>query len=222
MRRGAWINILFSFLIIISAAMMISWLIGGKEPQLHIAFTILILSFLCSLLFFQNIFNSGKIHPTIPNSCVLAEIILYLFYLGLASSALLCKSPILILLSSGSGLLLLAAIDNSENKIFHNGQAFLTVLLIASFFSGMRFPFLFIAIIKLICCVFYILTTETQNIYLSLRILRILLLLTAGFAIFRNLFYSDPLIICLFLLGEFIDRILFYRDLNILYVDSDK
>jgi hypothetical protein len=169
-----------------------------------------------------NIFISGRIHPTIPNSYFLAQIIIYLIYLGLASSALLSKIPILILLSSGSGLLLLVTIDISLKPFFHSGQAFLTVLLIASFLSGMRMPFLFIAIIKLISCIYYSLTSNTHNIYLSLRILRILLLLFAGFAVFRNFFYSDPLIICLFLSGEFIDRVLFYRDLNILYIDSDK
>ena len=210
--------------------MMISWLIGSKEPETSIAFVILISSFLCSLLYSMNIFKSWKIHPTSPNSYFLAEIILYLLYLGLAFPALLIKSPILILLSSASGLLLLVAIDNqaktfTEGKIrsfFHSGQAFLTVLLIASFLSGMRIPFLFIAVIKFICCIYYSLTAKAQNIFLSLRILRILLLFAAGFAIFRNLFYSDPVIIFLFLSGEFIDRILFYRDLNILYIDSDK
>ena len=198
--------------------MMISWLVSGKEPGLHIAFTVLISSFLCGLLYFLNIF----IHPTSRKSYKLAEIILYLLYLGLASPAVLIKSPILILLSSASGFLLLVVFDNSVKSFFHSGQAFLTVLLIASFLSGMVIPFLFIAIIKLISCIYYSLTADTLNIYLSLRILRILLLLTAGFAIFRNIFYSDPLIICLFLSGEFIDRILFYIDMNILYIESDK
>ncbi len=216
-------------MIIISVAMMISWLIGSKEPENRITHIILISSFLCGLLYFLNIFKSRRVQPTTPNSYIFAEIILYIIYLGLASSALVIKSPVLILLSATAGLLLLGAIDNSAKiffagrikSFFHSGQAFLTGLLIASFLSEMILPFLFIAAIKLLSGIYYGVKGKYQKIYISLRILRVLLLLTASVIIFMESINSDPLMISLFLTGELIDRILFYNDSYILHLESN-
>jgi len=227
---GGWTNILFSFLTTLSAAMMISWLTGNTEPISRIAFIVLILSLLSGFIYFRDKFYLVEESSTVSKSSVFTELILYLSYLGFASSSLIIKSSILILLAAAAGLLVLIAIDTSVHKFsgektrsfFHSGQAFLTGLLIASFFSGMKLPFIFIAVIKLISGVYYLFSARPQNIYMSLRILRILLLIAAGIIIFWRIFYSDPVIICLFLSGELLDRILFYNDLNILHSESIK
>ena len=227
---GGWVNILFTFLTTLSAAIMISWLTGNTEPVNRIAFIVLILTVCTGVLYFRSMIILAGDSPAVSRSSIITELILYSSYLGLASSALIIESAVLILLASASGLLLLATIDTSVYRypggkmrsFFHSGQAFLTGLLIASFLSGMKLPFIFIAAIKLISGMYYVFSVRPQNIYLSLRILRILLLMAAGITIFWRIFYSDPLIICLFLSGELLDRILFYNDLNILHSESDK
>ena len=229
-KPGGWVNILFSFLTILSAAIMISWLTGNTEPEIRIAFTVLISTVFTGVLYFRSKINLSGDSPAVYKFSILAELLLYILYLGLTSSALIIKSAVLILMAAAAGLLLLVAMDTSVYRFpgrkmrsfFHSGQAFLTGLLIASFLSGMKLPFLFVAVIKLISGIYYTLAARQHNIYLSLRILRISLLIAAGITIFWRFFYSDTIIICLFLSGEFIDRILFYNDLNILHSESDK
>ncbi len=227
---GGWNNILFSFLTTLSTAMMISWLTGNIEPEIHVAFAVFSLSVFSGIIYFYRTIRINTISKADFKYSILIDIIIFLLYMGIAPFAIFIKSAFLILLASTTGLLFLIINDTlitkfqgwNKSSLFHGGQAFITALLIASFLTGMKMPFLFIAVIKLISSTYIILATKPQNIYLSLWILRILLSLVAGVTIFCKLLYSDPVIICLFLSGELLDRVFFYRDLNILQTESDK
>ena len=86
----------------------------------------------------------------------------------------------------------------------------------------MKLPFVFIAVIKLISGIYKTITTKPQDVYLSMRVLRIALITAAGISLITGISYSDPVIVYLFLIGELLDRILFYNDLNILQPKPDK
>ncbi|MCJ7449616.1 MAG: 4Fe-4S binding protein [Bacteroidales bacterium] len=224
---GEWSLIGFSFLVTVSVAMLISSLMNGILTD-KVLFLSLVISAGClSLAHLGKIFRAWRAVTNIKRSLLSREIAIYLAYLFISAAALFSGYSLLILAASLTGLLLLIVIDNvytsSDNRriiILHSGQTFLTGLLIASFLSGMIYPFVFIAAIKLISTIYTITKNNVVTTPFWIRFFRIALLIIAGVSLLTGISYPEPVIIIIFLVGEFIDRILFYYDFNPLNINT--
>jgi hypothetical protein len=216
---GGWSETGFSFVTAFSVALIISHITGPHGfPDFRIMFPSLVLSSLFSVFYFikcrAELMSSAGSRKRI-------ELLAYLLFIGLSALVLTISSAELILTASAAGIILVMIIDQQHsprgNKIiplFHSGQNLLTVLIIASFFSGLKWPFIFIALVKLISGIYYGFNDKSGNLYFSLRILRIALLIAAGISLITEISYSDPVITVMFLCGELIDRINYYHDLE--------
>jgi anaerobic dimethyl sulfoxide reductase subunit B (iron-sulfur subunit) len=224
---GEWSLIVFSFLITVSVALLISSLMNGM-PIDKVLFLALVISAGClSLFHLGKIFRAWRSVTNIKRSPLSREIAVYLAYLVISAAALFSGYSLLILTASLTGLLLLIVIDNvytsSDNRrnlILHSGQTFMTGLLIASFLSGMIYPFIFIAIIKLISTIYTITENNAVTAPFWIRFFRIALLIFAGVSLVTGISYPEPVIIAIFLMGEFIDRVLYYYDFNPLNINT--
>jgi hypothetical protein len=134
---------------------------------------------------------------------------------------LLIRTPGLLIASLIAGLIFLVFIDNvyyysdkRQSVILHSGQTFITALLIGSFLSGMVLPFVFIAVIKLGISAFRLYSSNLKNRYFEIRFMRIALLSVSGISLISHISYPELPVILIFLIGELLDRILFYIDFN--------
>ncbi len=224
---GEWSLIAFSFLLTLSVSLFISALIVGKLPVFKLILPLLILSGLFSLFHLKRKLRAWRSILNIVRSPLSREIAFYLVYLFISAWALLSETPGIILAASVTGLVLLAVIDmvytvpdNRAKIILHSGQAFLTGLLMASFFSGLIYPFLFIAAIKIISVIYNIYSARDNLSQPGLRFLRTALLLISGTSLFTGISYPGAVISIIFITGELIDRILFYLDFEPVNIKS--
>ena len=224
---GEWSLIAFSFLVTVSVAMMISSLMNGILTDKVLLLSLVISAGCLSLFHLGRIFRAWRAVINIKRSSLSREIAVYLAYLVISAAAIFSGYTLLAVAASITGLLLLIVIDNvytsSDNRrilIFHSGQTFLTGLLIASFLSGMIYPFVFIAIIKLVSTIYIATKKSVVTTPPWIRFLRIALLIIAGVSLVTGISYPEPVIIAVFLIGEFIDRILYYYDFSPLNINT--
>jgi anaerobic dimethyl sulfoxide reductase subunit B (iron-sulfur subunit) len=224
---GEWSLIGFSFLITVSVAMLISSMMNGLLTDKVLLLSLVISAGCLSLVHLGKIFRAWRAVTNIKRSPLSREIAVYLAYLFTSATALFSGYTLLILAASLAGLLLLIIIDNvytsSDSRrimILHSGQTFLTGLLIASFLSGMIYPFVFIAVIKLTSTIYNNTKNKVVTTPFWIRFLRIAFLIIAGISLVTGISYPQPVIIAIFLIGEFIDRILYYYDFNPLNINT--
>lgn len=155
------------------------------------------------------------------NSPLSREIAALIIYSGVALTMSIMNIPGLLIASMISGLILLLLIDSvyyysdlKESVILHSGQTFITALLIGSFLSGMVLPFVFIALIKLFTSIYNLYNNRRKRICFELRFTRIAFLIISGISLISHISYLELPVILIFLIGEFLDRILFYIDFN--------
>jgi Fe-S-cluster-containing dehydrogenase component/DMSO reductase anchor subunit len=214
-----WSLIAFSFLTILSVAKNISSLISGVFPDKTQFIAIILLAGLFSLLHLGRKDRAWRAVTNIKSSPLSREIVLFIIYGAAAALAVILQMPLLLILSSITGLALLITIDNvylfadkRKSVLLHSGQAFLTGLLIASFITGMKLPFAFIAVVKLVESVAKMHNNRHDYTKYSIRFIRASLLVITGTSLISNISYPESPVIILFLAGELLDRILFYMD----------
>lgn len=219
--------IAFSFMITLSAAIMVSGSIKGVIPDVRIILPLIISAGFFSLFHLENKFRVWRVLTNLKSSPLSREIAAYIVYLLFSTVALLTGNSVLIIAASAMGLLLLILIDSvytySDNRkkvVLHSGQSFLTGLLIASFLSEQIYPFLLIAAIKLISGIYNIVQNKRSSPLSGLKFLRFVLLFTTGICLATGYLFPDPVISFLFLSGELIDRILFYADFDPINIKS--
>jgi len=221
-----WSLLMFSFLVTISVAIIISSLFNGHFPgkTLHI----LIITVAGIFSFFQVgiKFRTWRAVTNLRSPMLRREIGLFIIYSAISTIAVAIRLPILLVIASVVGLILLIVIDSEyifadrrKQVILNSGQTFITALLIVSFFSGAVLSFLFIATIKMVSSVYRMSAGKQNGLYFALRFLRIALLLLAGVTLVSKISYSDPVIFFLFLTGEFLDRLIFYFDFSPLNIN---
>lgn len=221
---GEWSLVAFSSLITLSSAIMVAGLIKGVFPEIGIILPLIISAGIFSLFHLRKKINAWRAVLNILSSPLSREIALYIMYTLLTATALITGNTILLIIASVTGIILLIAIDsvytyadNRNNVRFHSGQSFLTGLLIASFLAGQIFPFVLVALIKLISGISNI---KRSSPLAGLRFMRLALLVTSGICITTGISYPDRVITFLFLAGELLDRILFYSDFDPLNIKS--
>jgi hypothetical protein len=216
---SGWRQTGFSFFTDFSVALLFSYLTGPRIISFRLFLPVLILSLLFSVFYFIKSFK--RILRKSGESAGI-EFFLYLIFVVLSALVLLINSAGFVIAASAAGIILLtlndlkcALPDKRIITYLHSGQNLLTVLIMASFLSGLKAPFIFIAVIKLISSTYKGYCDKPQNVYFSFRILRIAVLLAAGISLVTGISYSDPVITAIFLSGELLDRIIYYHDLEI-------
>jgi Fe-S-cluster-containing dehydrogenase component/DMSO reductase anchor subunit len=224
-----WSLVGFSFLTILSVAQILTALIGGHFPEKLLSFLVIVLAGIISLYHLGKKKRAWRAVINLRSSPLSREIALFIIYFLLATSAIVLQLPVLLILSSLAGLMLLLAIDavyifsDKRKAVYlHSGQAFITVLLMVSFLSGKILPFVFIAVIKLTISVWQSRSRDDGSIKLVMSFMRIALLIVTGTSLITGISYQETAVICLFLVGEFFDRILFYIDFKPLNINRLK
>lgn len=226
-----WSLVAFSFLTILSVAISLSALIKGLFHGMILSLVIVIAAALVSLLHLGRMNRAWRAVTNLRQSPLSMEIALFLFYLMAMAATVILQIPLLLVVSSVSGLVLLLSIDrvyiftdNRKSVWLHSGQSFLTGLLITSYLTGMIIPFSYIAAVKLAGSLYYLIKYRTPGLIYNVRFIRSALLVITGTSFFVNAPYQENSVILLFLAGEFLDRVLFYVDfkpLNIIrYVNN--
>jgi formate dehydrogenase iron-sulfur subunit len=224
---GEWSLIAFSFLSTLSVSMLVTAFTGKALPDFRIIMPLIILSGMFSLFHLNRKLRAWRSIQNIYRSPLSREIVSYFGYLLVSAGALLTETPGMILAASLTGMALLITIDmvyifpeNRAKIIFHSGQTFLTGLLMISFFSALKFPFLFVAVIKLISVVYNIYTASGEQAQPVLRYLRTAFLLISCVSFITGISYPGAVISIIFITGEFTDRILFYFDFEPVNIKS--
>ncbi len=214
-----WSLILFSFLTTLSVSWLIASLIKGKYPDLFYFISAIFLSGLISLFHLGAPLRAWRSLSNIKTSPLSREIALFSAYALGSITSVSFRLPLLLVISSILGLILLLAVDgvyvysdNRKSVVLHSGQTFLSALLMISFFTGNIIPFLFIAIIKLAATGFSLYVNKDDRVNFGIRFLRMALLVVTGTSLIAGISNTDPAIYYIFLTGEVIDRIMFYID----------
>ena len=219
--KGKWSLIIFTFLTTIAVSIVSSSLLQGKFPEMVLLFSIILLAGLSSLFHLGKPMRAWKALSNVRHSPLSREIIIFLIFCITSSLAILLNNNILLFTASLSGLVLLVAVDNvysfSDNRkiqFFHNGQTFLTGLLMISYFSGMSVSFMFIGGIKILLTILRFFINRKFDWFLPLRFFNITVLLLLVMANFTSQMSFDPVLVFLLILGEFSGRIIYYIDFN--------
>ena len=225
--HGEWSLIAFSFLTTISVAKIISALIDGIFPE---KFHLLLLILIAGLLSLFHLGKKRRAFRAILNfksSPLSREIVFFILYSLLAGAAVIFQLPAFLILSTVAGLTLLFAIDavyiftDKRSTVYlHSGQTFITALLIVSFLTGKILPFIFISLMKLVATVWLIGINRDDSLKFVMRFVRMALLIITGISLISGISYPETSVICLFLAGELLDRILFYIDFKPLNINK--
>jgi Fe-S-cluster-containing dehydrogenase component len=221
-----WSLFVFSFLSTISVSIIISSLINGCFPDAYLTGLLIVIAGVVSLFHLGKWIMGWSAVTNIKTSPLSREIAIFIFFSLLTLTSLFIQIPVLLLLSSITGLLLLVAIDSvyiyTDKRwpvILHSGQTFLSGLLIISFFSESIIPFIFIALIKLGFSGYRIFVIKSSGKYFGIRFLRIAILIVICTSLITGISYNDPATKYLFLSGELFDRIIFYIDFDPLNIN---
>jgi len=222
-----WSLVIFSFLITISVATIISSVIRGVFPDRILLFSTTIIAGLVSVFHLGRKFRAWRALTNLRSSPLSREIALFILYSAVSFIAVLSEIPGYMIASSLIGLLLLISIDsvyiyadNRKSLILHSGQTFLTGLLIASFFSGAMLPFIFISVLKLATSIINLLSKRDSRNNFLIRFLRIAFLMITCASFISDISHSDIILILLFLTGELFDRVIFYIDFKPLNINK--
>ncbi len=212
--------ILFSFLSTLSVAIVISSFIMGVYPERTVFLLVNSLSALISFFHLGKPARSLRAVVNFSYSPLSREIVFFIIYLALCTITLIFQLPGLLIATSVAGLCLLIAIDSvyifadkRKSVTLHSGQTFLSAILIASFFSGIILPFIFIAIVKLGTSLHNLILKRKSSNF-EIRFLRMAFLIVTGLRLISHNPITDIITISIFLTGEFFDRMLFYIDFN--------
>jgi Fe-S-cluster-containing dehydrogenase component/DMSO reductase anchor subunit len=225
---GEWALVFFTFIILLSVSVSISDFITAKQPDPVFYGGFLILAALLSL-FHLRIKHKAFLSILNPKTSPLSrEIILFILYSLALCVTLVTGDTTMRIVSVITGLLLLLTIDSvytfadsSLTMMLNSGQTFLSGLLIISYMSGATYPFIFVAILKMVFTLYMLSAKRSYSLYFTLRIFRAAFLIIIAASIIsgkQNDIASRNLI---FFLGEFIDRILYYADFAPLNINSE-
>jgi Fe-S-cluster-containing dehydrogenase component len=226
LRSGLISLLVFTFLSTVSVGLIISSGIKGVFPDAVIFIPLIIVTAISSLFHLGKVLRAWRAVLNIKSSPLSLEIVLFVLYSVLSVTAVFFQLPSLLIISSITGLLFMLSVDNVYNyaekpksPVLQSGQTFISSLLIISFLSESLIPFVFIAAIKTGLSVYRIFKTGAADSFSVLRTIRIAFLIISGAAF---LYYKslNTTIIAIFLIGELIDRIVFYIDFEQLNIKT--
>jgi Fe-S-cluster-containing dehydrogenase component/DMSO reductase anchor subunit len=223
---GEWTLIAFSFLTILSVSDLVSGLISGTFPDKLHFLSILVMAGLGSMFHLGKKRRAWRAVFNLRSSPLSREIALFITYSFLSAAAVILQVPVLFIISSVTGLLLIIAIDavyifsDYRKSVFlHSGQAFITVLLVVSFLTGQILPFCFMAAIKITDSVRRNIAYRHDRTKFVTGFFRLALLIITGISLISKISYPETGVIFLFLFGELLDRIMFYQEFKPLNIN---
>ena len=213
--------IVFSFLVTISVASLISSFLRGVFPEIISFIPFLFIAGFVSIFHLGKKFRSWKSVMNLRDSPLSREIALFILYSVISCITVILRIPVLLIVSSFTGLILLLLIDTvyiyadrNKSVILHSGQTFLSVLIIVPFISGIVLPFIFMALIKLGLSFNRLIINKLNTSDIGIRFLRIAFLIVPALSLILLNSQPEKFIIIIFMAGELLDRILFYIDFN--------
>jgi len=222
-----WSLLVFSFLTTLSVSTLISSVINGNFPDKRLFFLTISLAGISSLFHTGRVTRIWRSICNMKSSPLSREIGCLILYSSLSIFAVFSELPFLLVASSVIGLILLLLIDSvyfyadrRRSVIIHSGQTFLSSLLIISFFTGSVIPFIFIAMIKIVTSAFKLTANNKTGSLFGIRFLRLALLIITGIRLISGSTYPDMIVFSLFVIGEFLDRLIFYVDFNPLNINT--
>jgi anaerobic dimethyl sulfoxide reductase subunit B (iron-sulfur subunit) len=222
-----WSLLLFSFLTTISVSLLVSSVINGTFMKVTSFAAIIFLAGIISIFHTGRILRIWRTVRKLRTSPLSREIGGFIIYVSVGLTAVILESPALLVAASALGLILLILIDSvyiySDNRKYvltHSGQTFLSSLLIISFITGSIIPFIFIALIKVASTLYNWTLKRIKVTGFGLRYLRLALLVVTGTSLVTGISFPDPVIIILFIGGEFLDRVFFYLDFKPLNINT--
>lgn len=221
-----WSLIIFTFFTACSVANVCSSIIKGASGNHVITLGTMVVAAIASVFHLGKKSRAFRAIFNLKNSPLSREIVLFLIYSSAAILSSFSGAAELILITSGTGLILLITIDsvyyfsdNSGKLKLNSGQTFITGLLITSLFAEVLVPFLFIASVKLGLIIWGLMGHGKRRPQAILKFSRFGLLLISSAALASGLVKFTPVIYGLVLTGEFIDRVLFYYDFRPLNIN---
>ncbi len=218
--------VVFTFLSTLSVGFIISSGIKGVFPDMVLFISLIIISALSSLFHLGKVFRAWRAVLNIRTSPLSLEIVLFVLYSALSVTGVFFQFPSLMIISSITGLLFMLSIDyvynyaeKPKSPVLKSGQTFISSLLIISFLSESLIPFLFIAIIKTGLSFYSFFNSGTEGSFSLLKTIRIAFLIISAAAL---LYYKslNNTMIAIFLIGELLDRIIFYIDFEQLNIKT--
>jgi Fe-S-cluster-containing dehydrogenase component/DMSO reductase anchor subunit len=219
--------IIFSFLATLSVSAVIISFLRGVYPGKMVFIPALVLTGLVSIFHLGKKLRSWRSLMNIRNSPVSREILLLIIFGIISSVTVLSHIPVLLIISSITGLIFLVVIDSvyvyanrSKSVWAHSGQTFISALLIVSYFAGDVLPFIFIGSIKIAYSIYSFASKKQGETTFEIRFLRFAFLIISGVSMISHISYSDIFISFIFLTGELLDRICFYIDFNPININT--
>jgi Fe-S-cluster-containing dehydrogenase component/DMSO reductase anchor subunit len=213
--------IIFSFLATLSVATIIISFLRGVYPGKMVFIPALVLTGVVSLFHLGRKLRSWRSVMNVRNSPISREILLLIIYGLISSVTVLSHIPVLLIISSITGIIFLVVIDSvyvyaerSKSVRAHSGQTFISALLIVSYFAGDVLPFIFIGSLKIAYSLYSFASKKQGKTTFEIRFLRLAFLIISGVSMISHISYSDIFVSIMFLAGELLDRIIFYIDFN--------
>jgi DMSO reductase anchor subunit len=218
--------VIFSFLSVLSVSTLIAGFIRGTFSGNMISVSVLFLAGLVSLFHLGQKRRSWRAISNIKKSPLSREIAAFIVYFTLSVATTAFRLPLLLVISSVTGLVFLIIIDSvyifsdkNRSIVMHSGQTFISALLIASFLSGLTLPFIFLGALKLISPCNNLFRKQDDK-YFIFRFLRLAFLIVPAIAMISKNSHLEFLTVLIFLAGESFDRILFYTDFKPLNINT--
>jgi DMSO reductase anchor subunit len=207
-----WSLIIFTLGVMISVSLLISALMQGKFPSMIFP---LLLSGSAIISFFHlgKPLRAWRAIKNVLKSPLSREILFFTLFATLSLLSILTDSPGILLASGVAGIMLLVTIDlvyikADRRSLLHSGQVFLGSLMMVSWITGNSLPFLFIAVIRTGLSSWRLFNINQQQ----LRFLRIGIMILATAGLVTGYLERSITATMIILIGELIDRILFYID----------
>ena len=217
--RSHWSLVLFGFIITCVVSVNFAVSAGNLIFSRYLPVALLVIAGALSTLHLNSPMTAWRSLVNPVRSPLSREIALYIIYTVLVSADILFQGGPFHTIAIIAGFLLLLAVDHvysyadrSILVMLHSGQAFLTSLLIISYLMNSLVPFLFIAMLKLIYNLFITVKHKQAQFIMSLRFLRIALLLITSMILITNTGTFRFAGMLILFSGEFTDRVLFYID----------
>jgi Fe-S-cluster-containing dehydrogenase component/DMSO reductase anchor subunit len=213
---GEWSLILFSFLSVLIFSFNISNWFGTVRLGITEFTAALVITLAIPLIHLGKPARSWRALSGILRSPLSNEIAALLLFVASSAVSYIFNIREVWVVSFIAGLILLISIDSvytfSDRRFvfrIHPGQAFLSGLLISSFFLSEPLPFIFVAVIKVLLSFNFIMRTGEKKIYSVFILIQAIILAYLSATIY-GILSLDILSIILLLVSEFISRVYYY------------
>jgi Fe-S-cluster-containing dehydrogenase component/DMSO reductase anchor subunit len=218
-RPVEWSLVAFTFIAMVFVSLVSSSMFTGKILQTGHVIALIASAAGMSLFHLGRPVSAWRAVMNPGSSPLAREIILFGIFSALALISSLTQAPLLIAAASITGILLMFSIDlvymmPERKKSVKSGQVFPGFLLLTAYFSGSMLPFTLIAAVKLISAFRKMAGRKKIEEDMFLLFVRVAFLTIAWSGLITGVAMAGPVIAALILVGEFTDRILFYRDFS--------